>query len=316
MLISDLKIPSGIAIPQVFTSDPLDLELIRTFVKQAEDTGYESLWVQEKIIGEADSLEPINLLSYVSAISQKIKLGTAVIIATTRNPILLAKELSTLDCLSEGRLIVGIALGGRPDTYPILGGPLEKRVRHFNEFIDILKVLWTEQDANFNGEFWEFKNLSMRPRPLQKPNPPLWFGGRHPAALKRAVLYGDGWMGAGSTSTTQFKGHVDIIKSQLNESETRYKQFSISKRIYIAVDENEDRARSRLRKWFNIHYGNADLSDKVSIWGCLEKCKQGVQQVVDAGAQMLMFNPVFDHMYHLEKISQELIPDLDQPRKL
>ena len=172
MLISDLKIPSGIAIPQVFTSDPLDLELIRTFVKQAEDTGYESLWVQEKIIGEADSLEPINLLSYVSAISQKIKLGTAVIIATTRNPILLAKELSTLDCLSEGRLIVGIALGGRPDTYSILGGPLEKRVRHFNEFIDILKVLWTEQDANFNGEFWEFKNLSMSPRPLQKPNPP------------------------------------------------------------------------------------------------------------------------------------------------
>ena len=268
---AELKISFGISVPQIFTEDQITLSLIRNFATRAEALGYESLWVQEKIIGDADSLEPINLLSYVSAITKDIDLGIAVIIATTRNPFILAKELGTLDHLSGGRLILGYALGGRPDTYSLLGAPGEKRVRHFNECLSVLEKLWTQEKASFQGEFWDFKNVSMLPLPVQRPRPPIWFGGRHEAALKRSVRRGDGWMGAGSTSTRQFKDHCRIVKSELNRLGKDESKFTISKRVYVAVDDDETRALKRLTDWFGSHYGNPDLAERVSVWGSVEK---------------------------------------------
>ena len=280
---AELKISFGISVPQIFTEDQINLSLIRNFATRAEALGYESLWVQEKIIGDADSLEPINLLSYVSAITKDIDLGIAVIIATTRNPFILAKELGTLDHLSGGRLILGYALGGRPDTYSLLGAPGEKRVRHFNECLSVLEKLWTQEKASFQGEFWDFKNVSMLPLPVQRPRPPIWFGGRHEAALKRSVRRGDGWMGAGSTSTRQFKDHCRIVKSELNRLGNDESKFTISKRVYVAVDDDETRALKRLTDWFGSHYGNPDLAERVSVWGSVEKCILGMQEVWTLG---------------------------------
>ena len=311
---AELKISFGISVPQIFTEDLINLSLIRNFATRAEALGYESLWVQEKIIGDADSLEPINLLSYVSAITKDIDLGIAVIIATTRNPFILAKELGTLDHLSGGRLILGYALGGRPATYSLLGAPGEKRVRHFNECLSVLEKLWTQEKASFQGEFWDFKNVSMLPLPVQRPRPPIWFGGRHEAALKRSVRRGDGWMGAGSTSTRQFKDHCRIVKSELNRLGKDESKFTISKRVYVAVDDDETRALKRLTDWFGSHYGNPDLAERVSVWGSVEKCILGMQEVLDAGAEMLMFNPVFDHMEHLEILTSDIIPHLKSSR--
>ena len=311
---AELKISFGISVPQIFTEDQINLSLIRNFATRAEALGYESLWVQEKIIGDADSLEPINLLSYVSAITKDIDLGIAVIIATTRNPFMLAKELGTLDHLSGGRLILGYALGGRPDTYSLLGAPGEKRVRHFNECLSVLEKLWTQEKASFQGEFWDFKNVSMLPLPVQRPRPPIWFGGRQEAALKRSVRRGDGWMGAGSTSTRQFKDHCRIVKSELNRLGKDESKFTISKRVYVAVDDDETRALKRLTDWFGSHYGNPDLAESVSVWGSVEKCILGMQEVLDAGAEMLMFNPVFDHMEHLEILTSDIIPHLKSSR--
>jgi len=171
----DGNMSCGIAIPQVFTEDPIDLDLIREFASRAEDLGYDSLWVQERIIGTADSLEPLNLLSYLAASTKSIRLGTAVIIATTRNPFLLAKELCTIDNLSKGRLTLGLALGGRIATYPLLGAPREKRVRHFIEFLSVIKALWTSGNASHHGEFWDFDSIKMRPLPVQETGPPVWF---------------------------------------------------------------------------------------------------------------------------------------------
>ena len=266
--------------------------------------------MQERIIGTADSLEPLNLLSYLAASTKSIRLGTAVIIATTRNPFLLAKELCTIDNLSKGRLTLGLALGGRIATYPLLGAPREKRVRHFIEFLSVIKALWTSGNASHHGEFWDFDSIKMRPLPVQETGPPVWFGGRHTAALKRAATMGDGWMGAGSTSTGEFREHVEIIRSELNRIGRPESGFTISKRVYVAIDDDEVRAKARLTRWFGAHYGNTDLAAHVSVWGSVARCIEGIQQVVNSGAEMLMFNPVFDHMDHLEKLHYQVIPEL------
>ena len=158
--------------------------LVRRLVGHAERLGRHSLWVQEQILGRAPFLEPVSLLNYVAAVTEKVRLGTAVVVLSTRNPVLLAKELSTLDQMSGGRLIVGLALGGSRRTYPLLGGPSERRLRHFVECLEVMKALWTQELASYRGRFWKLEGEAMEPKPVQSPHPPIWFGCRHTDGLK------------------------------------------------------------------------------------------------------------------------------------
>ena len=303
-------VPLGIAAPQTFPDGEVDLDLVQRFATRAEELGYHSLWVVEQLVGSTPTPEPVTFLTYLAAVTERIRLGSAVVIATTRNPALLAKQLSTVDVLSQGRLTVGTALGGRPWTYPLFGGPSERRVRHFTESIGVMKALWTQEKAEFNGEFWQLDGVPMSPKPVQKPHPPLWFGGRHPSGLRRAVRLADGFMGAGSTSTSQFRDHVLTIRGELERLQRDPAGFPISKRVYVAVDNDADRAKRRLTEWFGSWYGRAEMAAEVSVWGSVEACVEGLQEVVDAGAEMLMLNPVFDYDEHLETLMSEVGPEL------
>lgn len=303
-------IPCAVAIPQAFPDGEVDLDLVRRFALRAEELGYHSLWVAEQILGQTPTPEPVSYLSYLAALTSRIRLGSAVIIATTRNPVMLAKQLGTLDVLSEGRLIVGTALGGRPNTYPLLGAPQDRRARHFAESIGVMKALWTQEEASFSGQFWNFEGLSMTPRPVQKPHPPLWFGGRHPTGLQRAARLADGWMGAGSTTSDQFVEHVQILKQALNDRGRDAEAFPISKRVYVAIDDDADRAERRLREWFGKWYGNAEMGSRMSVWGSVQQVVDGLMKIVEGEAGMLMLNPVFDYMEQLNQLADEVIPRL------
>ena len=203
-------IPCGIEIPQNFFDGVVDMEHIRGFVTKAETLGYDSLWLQERILSDFAMLEPVTLLSYVAAITEKLTLGVSVILLTLRNPFQLAKSLATLDCMSHGRIIAGVGLGGGHlgSHEEILGYSREKRVRRFTEATEVMKLLWTEPKATFHGHFWDFQNVSMEPKPIQKPHPPLWFGGHHEHTFERVAKWGDGWMmlayPAGAEATAAF----------------------------------------------------------------------------------------------------------------
>jgi len=304
-------IPIGITVPQVFYSEEVDSTLISSFVTRAEALGFESLWVQERIIGGVNSLEPLNLLCYVAALTRKIKLGTSVLVASTRNPILLAKELTTLDHLSNGRLIVGIGLGGRIEQYHLFGAPPDHRVRFFMEFIEVLKSLWEQPYAHVEGSYWNLSGEQMNPKPIQTPHPRLWIGGIHPNVLRRSAKYGDGWMGNGNSSTSQFRSQVKILTQALDEEGRNLNDFQISKRIYIAVDNDEARAKRRMADYFCNHYGvTEDRAGEVSISGNPERCVELLSEVIHAGAQMLMLNPAFDYPEQLEILADEVIPNL------
>ena len=313
-MIANSTVPCGIAIPQVFTGgQPVDMTLVREFVARAELLGYDSIWVQEQIIGQAPVLEPLALLSYVAAVTSDIRMGTAVIITTTRNPILLAKQIATVDAMSGGRLIAGLALGGRPGDYGTLDGPSSHRVGHFLESLRLMRALWSQERVDFEGRFWRLESAWIAPRPVQQPLP-VWFGGRHPDALRRAADHGDGWMGAGSTTTAQFSEHVRIIRRRMDETGRDPATFPISKRVYVAVDDDRARAERRLRDWFGVRYApRPQLGAQVSVWGSAAQCVEGLQRVLDAGAQMLMLNHVFDHMEHVEALAEEVVPHLEPP---
>lgn len=299
----------GIALPQVFYPGTVEMALVHSFVTRAEALGFESFWVQERIIGGVDSLEPLNLLSYVAALTHTAKLGTSVLIPSTRNPVMLAKELTTLDHLSNGRLIVGLGLGGRVQQYHLFGAPSERRVGYFLESIEVMKALWQQPEASFEGRYWTLRGEIMNPKPVQKPHPPIWIGGTHPNALRRSARYGDGWMGNGNSSTEQFKAQCDVLVSALEEAGRDPETFPISKRVYIAVDNDETRAERRIAEYFGHHYGVApDRAVQVSITGTPAKCVDGLNEVIKAGARMLMLNPAFDYAEQMEILAQEVIP--------
>ena len=304
------KISWGISIPQVCFDGPIDMPLIERWSKRAESLGFESLWTQEAITGAVPILEPVTLLSYLAAITEKVRLGTSVIVAPLRNPIQLAKSLGSLDHMSRGRLTVGLGLGGNPNDIPPYGFSSEKRVRRFTEIIDVMKALWTQPGAHFQGEFWQLDGLKMEPKPLQKPHPPIWLGARHINALRRAVRHGDGWMGAGSSDTASFVTAVDQTKMYLEEAGRDPGSFTISKRVYVAVDNDEDRAEGRLKEWFGKRYGNADMASQVSVWGSTAKVTEKLAKVTEAGAEMVLLNPAFDDMEHLDALAEEVIPNL------
>ena len=304
------KISWGISIPQVFFDGPIDMPLVERWSKRAESLGFESLWTQEAITGAVPILEPVTLLSYLAAITEKVRLGTSVIVAPLRNPIQLAKSLGSLDHMSRGRLTVGLGLGGNPNDIPPYGFSSEKRVGRFTEIIGVMKALWTQPEAHFQGEFWQLDGLKMEPKPLQKPHPPIWLGARHINALRRAVRHGDGWMGAGSSDTASFVTAVDQTKMYLEEADRDPGSFTISKRVYVAVDNDEDRAEGRLKEWFGKRYGNADMASQVSVWGSTAKVTEKLAKVTEAGAEMVLLNPAFDDMEHLDALAEEVIPNL------
>jgi probable F420-dependent oxidoreductase len=309
------KTPCGIEIPQVFVDTPVDMQHIRDFLAKAETLGYDSLWVQEKIVGDFSMLEPVSLLCYAAALTSRLRLGTSVLLTVLRNPVQLAKNLSTLDQMCKGRLTVGVGIGGGigrhvPVQESIFGFSNERRVRRFMEGLQVMKALWTEEAANVRGTFWQFNSVAMEPKPFQKPHPPIWFGGHREPALRRAVKHGDGWMGAGSSSTADFVKEITLIRRLLDEAQRDPATFPISKRIYLAVDSNRDRAERRLREWFAVRYKNADLATRVSIWGSHAECIDKLGEVVQAGAQHLLLNPVFDEMEHLELLAKEIMPHI------
>ena len=117
-------------------------------------------------------------------------------------------------------------------------------------------------------------------------------------------------MGAGSSDTASFITAVDQTKMYLEEANRDPDSFTISKRVYVAVDDDEDRAAGRLKEWFGKRYGNSDMASQVSVWGSTAKVTEGLAKVTSAGAKMILLNPAFDDLEHLEALSEEVLPHL------
>jgi probable F420-dependent oxidoreductase len=304
------RVELGVAIPQTFLQGAVDPARLRDFLVRADVLGFHSAWVVEQILGPLPSLEPVALLTWAAALTERLRLGSAVLLTALRSPIHLAKTLTTLDHLSRGRLIVGVGLGGNPKTYPAFGLGPERRAARFAEGIRLMRRLWTEPRVSFAGEFWRLEGVAMEPKPLQQPHPPLWFGAHHPDALRRAVELGDGFMGAGSVAAAPFAEEVKRLRGFLAEGGRDPEGFPVGKRVYIAIDRDRDRAARRLAEWFGAFYGRPELAAQVAVWGDVPECLEALARVTAAGARLILLNPVFDELEQLERFAADIAPKL------
>jgi probable F420-dependent oxidoreductase len=302
----------AISIPQLVDDDTFDPAATRGYLNRAEELGFESAWTMEQVLGRVPHLGPVETLSYAAACTERIRLGCAVFITTLHSPVHLAKSLSTLDQISRGRLDVGIATGGGNRMFSAFGIDGASFVARFTEGLDLMRALWTEPEVNFKGRFWQLEGAAMEPKPYQQPAPPVWFGGGHAAALRRAVRLGDGFFGAGSSTTEQFAQQVRTVRQELAHQDMDPAGFPIAKRVYIAVDDDAGRAHDRMAAALDRLYGFFRLGDMtpVSVFGTPQDCVRGLHEVADAGAGMIQLNPLFDDAEQMERLAAEVMPQL------
>ena len=294
----------GIASPHIFADGNVDMDLVRRYAVRAEALGYASLWTQERVTGTQASLDPITFLSYLAGQTSSVRLGVSVLVVPRHNPVHLAKQLASLDQLSGGRLIVGLGLGTNAAELPMYGMSPERRVRRFIEHVEIMKALWTQSPVTYAGDFYRLDGVSIAPRPVQQPHPPLWFGASAEPAIRRALRLGDGWTGAGSAGREAFSENLERVKGWLAEEGRDPASFPISKRVYLAIDDDEKRAGRRLAEWFGFYYGNAELAGRVGIWGAASRVQEQLAAWSEAGVSEFILNPVFDMEEHLERLAE------------
>jgi probable F420-dependent oxidoreductase len=293
----------GVGIPQVVRDSQFDVSDLRRMLHATEELGFHSAWIMDQPLGTAPALEPITTLGFAAAATESVRLGIAVIVTPLRQPVQLARDLATLDQLSAGRLILGVGLGDRTDYYPAFGISASHRVTRFMEVVELLKRLWTEDDVTFTGRFWQTEALTVKPKPHQRPRPPIWFGGGSKPAIDRAVRNGEGWMGAGSSTVDQFKEQASQVRAALAGIGHDPTTFTIAKRVYVAVSRDRDRAMERMRAWSAEFYGHTDMANHAAFVGDLDFCLAKISEVRDCGADLIVLNPVFDEIDQMRLLS-------------
>lgn len=303
------SISFGIAVPQTYGRDDVDLPRLKACLHQAEAWGFDSLWVHDDTLTASGTLEPLSTLAFAAAHTSDIRLGVAVLIAPTRSSVHLAKECATVDQLSHGRLIVGLG-GGRPTpndaAFEASGHARGTRVE---ETVEVMRRLWRGGPQDYKGIALDLDQAEMTPTPRQLA-PPIWIGGSSAPALRRAARLGDGFVAGGASTTKEFAQQVALVRNELDRQGRDRERFTLAKRMYVAYSSDVDRDSKRLTESLTWYYGDADLAERIGVIGDAEHCAAAVQAVVDAGATTVILNPLFDELIALEALSQEVIPRL------
>src|SRR5438034_196892 len=194
-------------------------EALETLVQRGEALGFSSVMIADHVVfpvsirskypytvtgafpGQGDALEQLTLMAFIAAKTRILRLVSSVMIVPHRNPVVTAKMLATIDVLSHGRVTVGVGVGWLREEFQALGAPdFDRRGSVSDEYIRIMKALWTECPVSFAGEFYRFEAVRCLPAPVQKPHPPIWVGGHSKAALRRVARLGDGWHPVGANA--------------------------------------------------------------------------------------------------------------------
>jgi probable F420-dependent oxidoreductase len=227
-------------------------EVLSTFAREADRRNVASLWVSDHVIfprtatgsypggrfphpPDKPYLEPVVALAAAAVCTTRARLGASVFILGHRHPVLMAKMLTSIDALSQGRLICGVGVGWWKEELEILGVPFHQRGRHGDEILRIFTTLWSADNPTFEGEFFRFRDIGFAPKPVQKPHPPLWVGGDSPGAFRRVVAFGDGWH-ATSKTPAELRGALTRLRAAADRAGRKFETIELSLR-YTLRDE-------------------------------------------------------------------------------
>ena len=283
---------------------------LKELVEVGDKYGYDSIWLSDRIVSDRFSLEPIVALSMVAAYSDRMKFGTSVLALPLRNPVVLAKQIATLDYLSQGRFFPAVGLGQEePEEYEACGVPKGDRARRTDEAIVLMRRLWEEEKVTHEGDFFTCHDVSITPKPVFQPSPPVWIGGRSPAAARRVGRVGDGWLVSSATPSEVGEGK-DIVFDTADQCRREIEEDHIGVLLGYYISDDYEQAATRAHQFVTRHRPDAHFTEFTAL-GTTEQVGELIQQYIDAGASKFAVRPLCagdESMEQLEIMGQEVLP--------
>jgi probable F420-dependent oxidoreductase len=304
----------GIVLPQ--TGESATRENVLHIGKEAEKEGLDSVWVFDRLLWPLkpqtpyggvpnapipveyqNILDPLETLTYLAANTDRISLGTSIIDMLFQNPVILARRFATLDIFSGGRVIAGLAIGWSKDEYDASGIPYRQKGALADEYMQVLKRIWTDDVVEFKGQFYNIPASKIGPKPVQKPHPPILLGGYTPKTFPRIVNYADGWIPiAGSVSLEQQEQAINGLRES-------------------AIKANKDPSNIRI---IVLSYPNVLDSSSTSssnqqrspLTGTIDQIGSDVERIKAMGAEHIIFgyafSPIGRDMKKMMEITKQL----------
>mgnify|MGYP001185264727 CR=1 FL=1 len=257
-----------------------DPSVLRDVAQMAEELGYESILIGDHVLPPQKINSPFPLpvenprldmyekqtwpdcfvmLGFMAAATTRVRLGTSVVILPYRHPVVMAKMIATLDRLSNGRVICGVGVGWIEEEFAFLNVPFSERGRMSNEYIEIMKALWTEDHPRIDGRYVKIdRDVNFGPMPVHKPHPPIWIGGNSTAALRRVVRLGDGWQPAGIIPDVMQR-KMDQLKGLMDEADRDWGELEIT--AMVPATARPETAQVFEKMGVNVLYGLVSATD-------------------------------------------------------
>jgi len=289
------------------------IDELQAHVQLIDRCGYDSLWVGDHVAFAIPILDPLLQLAQAAVVSRRLILGTAVYLVPLRPPGPIAKMVSSLDHLTEGRLIFGVGVGGEfPKEFELCGVPVNERGSRLTESMEVLRKLWSGEPVSHRGRHFEFGEVAMQPPPRQTGGPPMWCGGRSDAALARAARLADGWISYVVTPA-MFAESVAKIASFAAARERRVASFGTAHLLFLRLDDDPSEAFRAANQCLSVRYA-MDFSKPTRRYAALGRPADIAAQVRayhDAGVRHLILDfvgPYEDRDRQIERFSVDVMP--------
>jgi alkanesulfonate monooxygenase len=293
-----------------------DIDALVAYAERAEALGFESLWAWDHVILGVDPsfpiLDAVGTLTALAMRTSRIRLGTGVLVLPLRNPTVLAKTLGTLDVVSKGRLILGAAAGWYAREFGAVGVPFKGRGRLFERNLDILTRLWTENRVSLRVDEFDLREAVMRPKPVQKPRPPILVGGYVDAVLKRAGTKADGWLTYFYTPES-FRRSWDKVLGYARAAGRDPKSLTATNQLAVYVGRSRAETEAPMRQWLQTEWDVAAWSESTiehAIHGSATECVEQLRAHVESGVHRLILIPYRYQPEQVELLAREVLPRL------
>ena len=291
-------------------------EQILSFAKKAEYLNYDYLGVNDHIVHRNTSwLDALITLSAIAAITNKIRIGTSILNIVVRNPVVCAKALAGIDILSSGRIFAGVGPGSYRGDYDVCGIAFEDRWKRFDEALQILNLLWKQENENdeveYNGLYYKFKKVVVAPKPFQKPHPPILIGSwGSDLGLRRVAKYGEGWTASAYNITPdKFKEKWKKLlayRKEMGKDNSGFGNHLVS--MFGYIDNNNEKVHKMLKEVLSPAIGRpADELESPLLFGPVDQSIRKIKAFVDAGVNSVHFWPVNNYFEQMEIFSKEII---------
>jgi probable F420-dependent oxidoreductase len=276
------------------------------FAKQCEAMGCHSMWTIDRVA--YDNLEPLTLLAAAAGVTQKIRLGTSVLLGNLRHPTHLAKSVATLDFISNGRVTLGLGFGSRESDYKAVEIPFEHRGSRAVEQVQLMKRLWAEDNVTHKGKFFNVEGVTIGPRPVQKPHPPIWTGGSAEIALKRAGTWADGFI-CGSSAIPEFPTTWEKVAGYARAAGRDPDKITKAGLTFMAINDDQARAVKTVEDYVMRYYGRlrADVAN-TSLVGSPAAIVDRIGEFLSRGLDTLIIGLADPDPRQLDRFGEKVLP--------